>query len=104
MPACPLPLYAKSIQVKLPTRDRQLAPTSVLHKHALCRPAFHSFLQEAVQNQVSHAIHSCVEQVVSPFLHQAADAMQDATAMLERVPSAALEKAFSKSLVSLAAP
>ena len=56
-----------------------------------------------MQNQVSHAIHSCVEQVVSPFLHQAADAMQDATAMLERVPSAALEKAFSKSLVSLAA-
>eukprot|EP00891_Asterochloris_glomerata_P002340 jgi/Astpho2/2340/Aster-05606 len=54
--------------------------------------------QEAVQNQVSHAIHNCVEQVVSPFLHQAADAMQDATAMLERVPSAALEKAFSKSL------
>lgn len=47
---------------------------------------------------VSNAINASVENFVSPFLEQAADAMDSASDVIERLPSAFLDKAFSKSL------
>jgi hypothetical protein len=57
-----------------------------------------SAAQATVHDAVSGAIDDAVQQYMSPFLEGAADALQTATDLLERVPSAALEKAFSKSL------
>lgn len=47
---------------------------------------------------VSNAINASVENFVSPFLEHAADAMDSASDVIERLPSAFLDKAFSKSL------
>ena len=55
-------------------------------------------LQEHIHSQVSHAISASVENFVSPFLEQAADVMESASDVMERLPSAFLDKAFSKSL------
>ncbi|DBA65533.1 TPA: hypothetical protein ACH3X2_003143 [Trebouxia sp. C0005] len=51
-----------------------------------------------VHTAVSNAINASVENFVSPFLEQAADAMDSASDVIERLPSAFLDKAFSKSL------
>ncbi|KAL0022613.1 hypothetical protein WJX77_010031 [Trebouxia sp. C0004] len=54
--------------------------------------------QDHVHTAVSNAINASVENFVSPFLEQAADAMDSASDVIERLPSAFLDKAFSKSL------
>ena len=55
-------------------------------------------MQDHVHTAVSNAINASVENFVSPFLEQAADAMDSASDVIERLPSAFLDKAFSKSL------
>ena len=55
-------------------------------------------LQEQTHSQVSQAISTSVENFVSPFLEQAADVMESASDVMDRLPSAFLDKAFSKSL------
>ena len=55
-------------------------------------------MQDHIHSAVSDAINASVETFVSPFLEQAADAMDSASDVIERLPSAFLDKAFSKSL------
>ncbi len=55
-------------------------------------------MQDHVHTAVSNAINASVENFVSPFLEHAADAMDSASDVIERLPSAFLDKAFSKSL------
>ena len=57
-----------------------------------------SVVQDHIHSAVSDAINASVETFVSPFLEQAADAMDSASDVIERLPSAFLDKAFSKSL------
>lgn len=57
-----------------------------------------SLLQEHVHNTVANAINSSVEHFVSPFLERAADVLDEASHVIERLPSTLLDKAFSKSL------
>ena len=51
-----------------------------------------------MHTSVAHAIHASVEHFVSPFLDRAADVMESASDVMERLPSTLLDKAFSKSL------
>ena len=51
-----------------------------------------------MHNTVANAIQSSVEHFVSPFLERAAEVMDEATHVIERLPSTLLDKAFSKSL------
>ena len=55
-------------------------------------------LQDHIHSQVSHAISASVENFVSPFLDHASHAMESASDVIDRLPSAFLDKAFSKSL------
>lgn len=55
-------------------------------------------VQDHIHAVVSDALNSSVEHFVSPFLEHAADAMESASDVMERLPSAFLDKAFSKSL------
>ncbi len=57
-----------------------------------------SILQDHIHSAVSNAINASLENFVSPFLEHAADAMESASDVIERLPSAFLDKAFSKSL------
>ena len=55
-------------------------------------------VQDHIHAAVSNAVNASVENFVSPFLEHAADAMESASDVIERLPSAFLDKAFSKSL------
>ncbi|KAL3135967.1 hypothetical protein ABBQ32_007009 [Trebouxia sp. C0010 RCD-2024] len=56
------------------------------------------FVPDHIHAVVSDAVNASVENFVSPFLQHAADAMESASDVMERLPSAFLDKAFSKSL------
>ena len=55
-------------------------------------------VQDHIHAVVSDAVNASVENFVSPFLEHAAEAMESASDVMERLPSAFLDKAFSKSL------
>lgn len=55
-------------------------------------------IQDHIHAVVSDAVNASVENFVSPFLERAADVMESASDVMERLPSAFLDKAFSKSL------
>ena len=55
-------------------------------------------MQDHIHAVVSDAVNASVENFVSPFLEHAAEAMESASDVMERLPSAFLDKAFSKSL------
>lgn len=57
-----------------------------------------SAVQDHIHAVVSDAVNASVENFVSPFLEHAAEAMESASDVMERLPSAFLDKAFSKSL------